>query len=697
MPEVRLEGCRSRPLVGYLKALGLLRVVTRQADPEARGRWAAGTFELSSELDREALEDFLLERYSPAPIISPWNGRGGFLEKRNKELDAIESSADSRLGEFRSAIETARSTLAELKITATPSDELKGDLLRALRERLSDIALEWLDAVVVLVGPIAAYPPLLGSGGNDGSFDFSKAYAEAVVDGLTIDSPKNSAEAQAWAQAALYGESAQLARGLSLGYFLRDFSPGNPPGTSNRVGNPWDLILGLEGSLMLVAGAARRHASALPGHLVAPFTVSGTTAGYGSATAGENGMELWLPLWRRWCSLVELETIMGEARAKVGRRNARNGLDFIRAAGELGVARGIEAFERYAILKRAGRDRLAVPAGRVEVRARPAVTALRSLDRWIDRAESYERGDCPRSHAIAIRRLRQALVAFAATGTSLTACTLLERIGELEGALGATGGRADGAEDRRPGPVARVPAGPWLEAADDGTAEFAVAVALGSLRDGARGGLRDYLHGTEWDEALGRRVWGAGRLRVPRRAEATTRLAALHARRHLDAMEDSPSFSGGLPSPLPAASAFAQGLLDSERIIRLTAGLSLLDYRGIHRHDWRARIVETTVDPAYAILALAWSGAGDTRLVPRPGWANRLSLGKPETVLREALLTLRMAELPPAVSLPDLLVRQPDGPRLGAALLLHLSEGDRHALARHLTLQPARATTEGVR
>ncbi|MDZ7810555.1 MAG: hypothetical protein U5L11_11035 [Arhodomonas sp.] len=36
---VPLPGCGPIPLAGYLKALGVLRLVAEQADPDARGYW----------------------------------------------------------------------------------------------------------------------------------------------------------------------------------------------------------------------------------------------------------------------------------------------------------------------------------------------------------------------------------------------------------------------------------------------------------------------------------------------------------------------------------------------------------------------------------------------------------------------------------------------------------------------------------
>jgi len=35
--EIVLGGCTTEPLSNYLKALGILRIVSEQADPEARG------------------------------------------------------------------------------------------------------------------------------------------------------------------------------------------------------------------------------------------------------------------------------------------------------------------------------------------------------------------------------------------------------------------------------------------------------------------------------------------------------------------------------------------------------------------------------------------------------------------------------------------------------------------------------------
>ena len=58
MPTLTLSGCAPVPLAHYLKALGILRLVSEQKDPNATGRWHRDQFILTSTLDREALLKF---------------------------------------------------------------------------------------------------------------------------------------------------------------------------------------------------------------------------------------------------------------------------------------------------------------------------------------------------------------------------------------------------------------------------------------------------------------------------------------------------------------------------------------------------------------------------------------------------------------------------------------------------------------
>ena len=732
MSELRLAGCRSRPLVGYLKALGLLRVVSRQGDESARARWRDGVFELRSKFDEEELVSFVIEDYSPSPVLSPWNGRSGFYMRGGaaaiRASKRIEQAPLPRLAAYRGLIEQTRVILEDLGLKEKPSsDEQKTELVRRLRRCWPDDAIEWLDAAIVLTGPKPAFPPLLGSGGNDGSYDFSSNFMQSLCHVLLDE---DSDASRLLLDAALRGTASPMEK-MAVAHFLRDASPTNSPhGEADSLGNPWDLILAVEGTLLLAAGVARRHGAAAGSALVAPFTVRSTAAGYGSAVGGETGRaEIWLPLWSGWATVSEIATLAREARAQVGRggsrRQASSGLDFARAAGGLGVARGIEAFERYAILERAGQSNLAVPAGRVSVADRPGIQALESIDRWLGDASRYARSDrCPTAIRTVIGQVERASFRLASRGTTKDACDALEAMGALEHALARSRRAIEGGMH----PLRDGRAAPWIEVADDGTPEFAVAVAIASLRDRRRRppAMRDYLHGTR-DGGSG---FDTDRRHVVEGSGANL-LALIHARRHLDARRAQATehedvgerhdpggasettrtksgdhsgleFDDGTWCDARNARLFVAGRLDDDRILRLLCGLALLD-------QWpeapipRGRADYDIATPIFDVLSLAWRGTPErkrssdprARLGPRPGWAARLAAGAVDAVVSDATLRLRMAGLTPIGGPADFRLWTPagarPGPRLGAALLIRLSPTDVKLIARKVTIPERKA------
>lgn len=102
---LRLDGCRRTPLGSYLKALGVLRLVSEQVDGEARGWWDGQSFRLSSELNEAGLVEFFVKKYAPTPIVAPWNGGSGFHAGDNKEaLSKIGNSTDIRFQRYRDAL-----------------------------------------------------------------------------------------------------------------------------------------------------------------------------------------------------------------------------------------------------------------------------------------------------------------------------------------------------------------------------------------------------------------------------------------------------------------------------------------------------------------------------------------------------------------------------------------------------------------
>src|SRR5208337_45476 len=65
MSNIPLPGCTCEPLINYLKALAILRLVNGQADASARACWRDGVFVLHSDLDESGLERFFFIDYEP--------------------------------------------------------------------------------------------------------------------------------------------------------------------------------------------------------------------------------------------------------------------------------------------------------------------------------------------------------------------------------------------------------------------------------------------------------------------------------------------------------------------------------------------------------------------------------------------------------------------------------------------------------
>ncbi len=675
MSEIVLPGCRADRLAGWLSAVGVLRVVAEQVDPNARLRWALGEAIVASRLDRDELRSFLLEDYRPAPVCSPWNGGSGFFagdRSARSAHDRLLAEESPRFDDLRSAITVCREVIADRSLREKPTDAAKPALIAALRARLSDQAVRWLDAVAILTDDRPAFPPLLGSGGNDGRWELSSNYARALISAIGLEAPKRGeGPPGSMLDAALFGISSPLGR-ANLGPLARDDSPTRSPQLrdSEEVGNPWDLVLAVEGCLLLAAAAARRLAAAGPSLASAPFTVRTTSAGYGSAVAGEGGRaEVWLPTWPRPARLVEVEALLREGRAQLGAASARTGLDMARSAGSLGVARGLDGFERQILLARAGRDHLAIHAGRVEVAVRPEAAMLADIDDWRSRLVAWT--DAPAGVGNAVRALERTTFDLAARGGSTAAAEFVTALGGVQAAL-TRSGRA--AAERGLRPLRVEEGGRWQRALGD-TREVRLAVCIASLRDSeprrSVPSLRDYLLGTGVDSNRRPTYHPANPPPVDRDASPVRVLARTHERRWLDA---GCGFLGGAwagPADLVAVATRAE-TLDLDRVLALARGLCALTWSRPsslgEAQDRRA----APPAPVFELLSLAWRGAKDRRLEARPDWAARLRAGAVRLVVREAMLRLEFGGLQPVARPEDVLVVAPralNGEALAAALL----------------------------
>ena len=323
-----LRGCAPTPLASYLKALGVLRLVSspanhvsgQAADPHARGWWENECFHLRTTLDRDALLGFFLHDYAPSPIIAPWNGGSGFYSGDNKDgFDPLATGqVAGRFGNISSAIRNTVRTVADLNLAEKPEGEAKVGLVAALRAELADAALLWLDAVLALSGGGLAYPELLGTGGNDGRLDFTNNFARRLVSRAKPAGLFEASSGEPSKEAARLLEASLLAAPV-LGLCsakIGQFAPGAAGGPNAGNGysadsevNPWDFVLMLEGATAFAGAATRRHQHALDGATAGtttrsgasfPFTVRTVGAGWGGVEAADENdarAEFWAPIW----------------------------------------------------------------------------------------------------------------------------------------------------------------------------------------------------------------------------------------------------------------------------------------------------------------------------------------------------------------------------------------------------------------
>lgn len=585
MPEVILEGCTPEPLMSYLKALGVLRLVSEQADPEARACWRNDVFVLRSRLDREDLIDFFLHRYQPTPIIAPWAGGSGFFLKDNrKAIDALSAeNVAPRCRRYREAILSARRILDEENITTKPQDEAKDALLRRYRRELPAETVQWMDAAMVLREEGQTFAPLLGTGGNDGRLDFTQNFMGRLVT-LGLHQQEPSEHSREWLEHALFGRAIAGLPSNPVGQFAPGRA-GGPNATQGMEGdptdNPWEFVLMLEGALCLAGAAVRRLNASSESRASLPFTVAPSSAGFASGAAADTKAsrgELWLPVWRRPAQIAELRMLFGEGRATVGRRIARSGVEFARAVASLGVDRGISEFVRVGFLQRSGKAYLATPLGRIDVPTQPRaeVALLDELDLWLDRFRTACGNKGPARLLRAIEAIDHAIFNFCRYKGKRFCQRVLVALGRAERELARTEGKIG---KRGVRPLAGLSQA-WLHESNDGSPEFEIALALAGITGQSEkiGPLRVHLEPVDWQRRC--RAWAdRGRSVVWTSADLAANLSAVLARRLMDAQKaacESLPLASRSPASLAAISAFLAGQTDDQKIEDLLWALNLV-------------------------------------------------------------------------------------------------------------------------
>ena len=619
MPTLSLAGCAPTPLAHYLKALGILRLVAEQADPGAAGCWHRDEFVLLTTLDAKALTTFFLERYAPTPVLAPWNGGSGFFPKDNQEsIELIQACEAPRFASYRETLAAAQALLAQLKLKDKPDPETKGQLLQACRNILPESAIAWLDAAYVLSNDGAKYPPLLGTGGNDGRLEFTNNFMQRLAEVFDLSTGAPSPDSKTWLRQSIFAASLPVARiKAPIGQFF-PAAAGGANATSgfnaDSSANPWDFIFMIEGALVFAAAAVKRLESTDDGRLAYPFCVRQAGIGYASAsTADESASraEMWMPLWEKPATYAELSALFSEGRAQVGTqagaRSARNGVDFIRAVVTLGVDRGITAFQRFGFQVRNGLAYFATPLERVIVRQNTRANLIVEIDRWLDQLRRFS-GDGPASISRALRGIETAIDDLCRHDDAPHFRALLVALGRAEKALARSFGWTT---EKRLQPLQGLSRA-WFENAldsPDADQELRLAASLASAYGGA---LRAHLEPAEgrgfwkWSAVPGNDVcWHEGGI---------DRVLLDILSRRLATGEKAPSLHPGCATffaNLDDIESFIRGELDDDLIADFWWALSVIDWRTAP--PAQSSISEATPSALYSLLRICFPPPGELR------------------------------------------------------------------------------------
>ena len=712
--RLHLYGCTPTPLASYLKALAILRLVAEQRDEEAKGWWEGEHFVLESVLDEKGLKSFFLDEYRPTPVIAPWNGGSGFYFREEKQkdpatgkniktgrrnqattatktIDKLLLGKADRLSELRECARISKSILDQLSIEESPKEgDQKRQLLNRLRAELPDSGLSSLDSSILISSDNLKFPPLLGTGGTDGNLDFTNNFIQRLFDIVDGHDGKPATVASGLLKDALFGEAYQgLAKG-AIGQFSPGQSGGPNAGTgyeANSLVNPWDFVFMIEGALLFAAAASRRLGSEEQGALAFPFAARPKGSGQGGLNLADETLaraEMWLPLWERPTSLIALKGLLSEGRVTLGRHGVKDGLDFARAISLLAVNRGINSFQRFAFLKRSGKNYLATPLTRFRVPREPHQDLVSELDRWARRFGDWASGDhTPARVKSLAHRLDNTLFDLIRQRDSRpgTVQKVLILLGEIQRYAGSS-----------PATQEKVPPVPvlserWFTAARDNSVEFRIAAALAGLQGSREQSLPMRAHLSpvaidqkypDWLPDGARnlyRTWHHGSLVRNLAAVLEKRLLLLQKERFIDTPLD-----GWPGSDLTSIAAFLSGETDDSRVADLLAGLA---HCTAPRHiEWESANDFCVIPAAFALLKLVLTPdrqlrrcgllAENERLPVPAGLVRLLVTDRVEDAVRLAQRRLRIAGISVLPGSPG--CAGLDGPRLAATLLIPLTD-----------------------
>jgi CRISPR-associated protein Csx17 len=341
LPAVPLPGLRTDLLGGYMAAVGLLRVVSRQW-PSVRGAWRDAAFVL---IGGPAGIDDLVDHLVGVARDGRWSSYERFWKKEQEKKDPH-----------------------ALACLAAQRTEEEARLL----------------AAHIVPGTRLWFNPLVGSGGNAGKRSFSKGWASArtalmaALETNTESAKKKTAtkgpgrrrgRAAAEQGTAVPADTAfadlrgflgrgdcavekDWGAGSWFSQAVETANSGQTPTAKGQV-TPWAMLLACEALPMFAGSPSRRLGSRARATAAFPFATDGP-APRSQGEAGKARGEVWLPLWERPMTVPEVRWLFWRARAEVGARGATTPAAFSAAVLRRGTDAGLSGFARFTLASTTG-------------------------------------------------------------------------------------------------------------------------------------------------------------------------------------------------------------------------------------------------------------------------------------------------------------------------------------------------------
>lgn len=307
--RLNILGCQANHPLNYLKAIGLLKIISLQLEPSVKGFYDHDSFILETNLSKEQIANFFVHKYIPSPILSP------FLRLRNNVLlENLTRAENPRLSLFRQAYEYLKMAPPK-KRQSFPSEEWLQDIASELKYLHPSSVGSYITLTLAayrLCDPLKESSPspfLINYQDQFKEFYLEENYLGALSQLISFKTDTPKKESLDYLLAAIFTENNSKESFFKLGDFCSSFlDRANYPNRQNIKANPWDYILALNGFVAICSPYT------LNAEVRVPFCLRATSYGWENIDANPlrklAKREMWLPLWNRPLTNNELEKLL---------------------------------------------------------------------------------------------------------------------------------------------------------------------------------------------------------------------------------------------------------------------------------------------------------------------------------------------------------------------------------------------------